>query len=154
MKVLSMNDSDKPIITLVGSKQARIGFTFIHEGPAKICKNCIYNTVCVDNLKRGWVYQVVSLRDKHLPCEIHEGNARVVEVQQAEVKSAIESRLAIPGGIISFNPQHCENDECPNFSFCVPVFLKEGDKYKIADVKNPIDCPLSRSLVFALLLRV
>ncbi len=154
MKVLFMNDSDKPIITLVGSKQARIGFTFVHEGPAKVCKNCNYNTVCVDNLKRGWVYQVVSLRDKNLPCEIHEGNARVVEVQQAEIKSVIESRLAIPKGIISFNSQNCENEDCPNFSFCVPMFLKEGDKCKIADVKNPIDCPLSRSLVFALLLRV
>jgi len=154
MKVLFMNSSDKPIITLVGSKQARTGFTFVYEGPAKVCINCKYKTVCVDNLKRGWVYQVVSLRDKNLPCEIHEGNARVVEVQQAEIKSAIESRLAIPSGIISFNPQYCENEECPNFSLCDPMFLKKGDKCKIADVKNPIDCPLSRSLVFALLLRV
>lgn len=154
MKVLFLNDSAKTIITLVGSKQARTGFTFIHEGPAKVCIKCSYNTVCVNNLKRGWIYKVVSLRDKHLPCEIHEGNARVVEVQQAEIKSAIESRLAIPSGIISFNPQHCENEVCPNFSLCVPVFLKKGDKCKIADVKNSIDCPLSRPLVFALLLKV
>jgi uncharacterized protein (UPF0179 family) len=154
MKVLFLNDSAKTIITLVGSKQARIGFTFIHEGPAKVCIKCSYNTVCVNNLKRGWIYKVVSLRDKHLPCEIHEENARVVEVQQAEIKSVIESRLAIPSGIISFNPQHCENEVCPNFSLCVPMFLKKGDKCKIADVKNSIDCPLSRPLVFALLLKV
>jgi len=149
-----MNDSAKPIITLVGSKQARIGFTFIHEGPAKVCIKCSYNTVCINNLKRGRVYKVVNLRDKHLPCEIHEQNARVVEVQQAEIKSAIESRLAIPSGIISFTPQHCEKEECPNFSLCVPMFLKKGDRCKIADVKNSIDCPLSLPLVFALLLKV
>jgi len=149
-----MNNSNKRIITLVGSKQAKLGFTFIHEGPAKVCIKCNYNTVCVNNLKRGWVYKVVSLRDKQLPCQIHEENARVVEVQQAEIKSAIESRLAIPSSIISFNPQHCENEECPNFTLCVPLFLNEGDKCKVIDVKNSIDCPLSQHLVSALLLRV
>lgn len=149
-----MTNSAKPIITLVGSKQARMGFTFVYEGPAKVCKKCSYNTVCVNNLKCGWIYKIVSLRDKSLPCEIHEENARVVEVQQAEIKSVIESRLAIPSGIISFNPQHCENEGCPNFSLCVPMFLKKGDKCKVVDVTNSIDCPLSRHLVYALLLRV
>ena len=149
-----MNNSVQSIITLVGSKQAKLGFTFIHEGPAKVCIKCSYNTVCVNNLKLGWMYKVVSLRDNLLPCELHEENARVVEVQQAEIKSAIESRLAIPSGIIRFNPQDCENDECPNFTLCVPIFLKEGDRCKVIDVKNSIECPLSQPLVSALLLRV
>jgi len=149
-----LSSGEKPIITLVGSRQAKVGFVFLHEGAAKTCEDCRYRRVCIDNLTPGQIYKIVKLRDKSLPCPLHDENVRVVEVQQAEIEAAIESRLAFPDGIITFKPQNCDRDNCPNRHLCLPSLLGGAVRCKVVEVKQPIDCPLSRSLVLALLLRV
>ena len=148
-----MTEEKKGKITLVGLKQAKNGFSFMHEGPLKECEGCGVYSVCMTNLEPGRIYRVVDVRDKVFSCKIHEEGARVVEVTELDLEAAIESRLAFPDGVIPYQPQECKGISCVNYRICAPQGLKKGDKYKILEVKGQVKCPLARSLVLATLRR-
>lgn len=148
-----MGETSKPIITLVGVKQAKPGFTFLHEGPTETCRQCKYLKVCMENLEMGRIYRVIGLRKKILPCKVHENGVQVVEAMEADIKAAIEARLAFQAAIITFNAQDCINIDCINYEKCSPNGLINGDKCKILEVDEPIKCPLGRSLVVSVLRR-
>ena len=105
------------------------------------------------NLERGRIYKVLKVRDKIFPCKIHEEGVQVVEVSEPSLAVNIETRLVFPSGIITFNPQDCQTESCPHYKKCIPVGLVEGDKCKILSVKDPVKCPLNRSLVLVELQR-
>lgn len=149
-----MAEDKKKIITFVGLKQARRGFSFLNEGPLRECESCKLFKVCTAKLETGRVYVVSEVRDKVFPCPIHEDGVQVVEVVEPSIETNIESRLAFPCGIITFQPQTCEDASCPNYWKCVPQGLKAGDKCKVVEVKEQVVCPLSRHLVSAILQRV
>lgn len=144
----------RSIITIVGLKQARNGFTFLHEGPAEDCKGCEFFGVCMKNLEPGRVYEVTAVRDKVFPCRIHDEGTRVVEVVESDIDGAMEARLAFQGGIITFQPQVCENVSCRNNRKCVPNGLRKGDRCKILEVDGQTECPLKKTLVFVVLRRL
>jgi len=70
-----------PLVTLIGEKLAKENDEFIYLGPQNDCKNCKLKTVCF-NLKQGSQYKIIKVRDKRHNCNVHEGNAAVVEVQE------------------------------------------------------------------------
>jgi uncharacterized protein (UPF0179 family) len=143
----------KKTITLVGLKQAKMGFSFLHESTLEECKGCEFFQVCIANLKLGRVYKVIKIKDKIFPCRIHEEGVRVVEVIEPNIESDIDTRLAFPSSIITFQPQECNEVSCNNYGKCVPQGLQGGDKCKILSVKGQVKCPLNRSLVLVLLQR-
>ncbi|MFH0896682.1 MAG: UPF0179 family protein [Candidatus Bathyarchaeota archaeon] len=149
-----MSEKKKPIITLVGLKQARRDFLFLNEGPLKECENCALFKVCVSKLEAGRIYLVADVRDKIFPCPIHEEGVQVVEVVEPNIQANIESRLAFPYGIITFQSQSCKEASCPNHEKCVPHGIKDWDRCKVIEVKGQVVCPLSLRLVLAVLQRV
>ena len=115
------------IVTLVGVRQAKIGFTFLQEEIPDICNDCRLFKVCMKNLEPERSYRVINVRDKTFTCGVHEEGARVVEVVEAEVKTCIDKKFVFEGGIITFKPQVCENWSCQSYRKCVPNGLKKGD---------------------------
>jgi uncharacterized protein (UPF0179 family) len=149
-----MDDDAKKTITLVGLKQAKVGFSFLHEGPSKECEGCELFRVCMTNLEPGRIYKVKEVRNKEFPCSVHEEGVRVVEVVEPELEVSIETRLAFPSGIITFQPQECVEISCKNYKKCVPQGLLSGDRCKILSVEGQVKCPLNRSLVLATVQRL
>lgn len=139
---------------MVGLKQAKEGFLFLHEGPVKECEGCRLFKVCMMNLEPKRVYQVVEVREKVFPCTFHEEGARVVKVMEPALQVAIESRYVFPQGIITYTPQDCDEADCENYRHCVPHGLIAGDKGKIVEIIGPLQCRFEQSLVRVALRRM
>ena len=140
-------------ITIVGFKQAKKGFTFLHSTALEECKTCELLKTCMESLEPGRIYSVAKVRNKVFPCKIHEEGVRVVEVEESSLEAALEPRVSFKLATITFRPQGCRNLRCLNSRVCAPPGLVDGDKCKILEVKEKIVCPLSRSLVRALVER-
>jgi uncharacterized protein (UPF0179 family) len=146
-------DNKEEIITVVGLKQSKIGFLFLHEKPLAECEECRLYKVCMTNLEANRVYEVIEVRDKHFPCNIHEEGVQVVKVVEADREVAINPKFVFPQAIITYQTQECHNMGCPHYITCVPQGLKNGDKVKILKVKDAITCPEGNSLIEVILRR-
>jgi uncharacterized protein (UPF0179 family) len=144
----------RPTITLVGVKQAREGFKFIHQGASELCEGCQYRRVCIDNLVIGRLYSVVKTRTQVFPCRLHDEGVQVVEVVEAETEASIDQKYAFEGATIEFCPQDCELVNCMNYERCVPYGLKKGDRCQIIKLVGAVTCPVSRQLVVVVLRRL
>lgn len=133
-------------ITLVGLRQAKKGFTFLHEGQLDECTGCELFKICMAALEPGRVYRVDAVRDKVFSCKVHEEGVRVVEVVEPDIEAAIDERLVFPGGIVPYQPQECVAVSCVSYEKCVPHGLKKGDKCRVLEVVGQVKCPLGRSL--------
>lgn len=142
------------IVALIGKSQAKKGYRFIYSGIGKPCLSCKLKPVCVDKLEAGRVYEVVAVRDKVHPCELHEGGVRVVELEEAPVLTAIPSKLAIEKAIVTFNPIPCQRAQCAAYEYCATPALKAGDKCLILEVLEKLPCGKGLSLRKALLRRI
>ncbi len=140
-------DEQKRIITIVGHRQARQKFAFLYDGPSRACGGCNYFKVCQEKLIQGNVYEIVKVRDKEIPCKIHEEKARVVEVVETDLSVAVNQRETFEGATVTITSSDCEDGSCPNFSLCTPLGLQKKSKYRIVGVLRPISCPLRRPLV-------
>ena len=150
-----MTDNIKPIITLVGTKQSKLNFTFLYEGPLGECKACPIFKICGEKLEIGRIYKVTSIRDKVFPCPLHEEGVQVVAVSESKIETNIENRLAFLGGIITFQPPDCYHNSCLNYEKCVPKGLKKGDKCKILKKnEGSVLCLLNLHLVGSVLQRL
>ena len=145
---------EKKLITLLGIRQAKSGFTFIHEGILKKCKECDFFRVCMENLEMGRIYKVVKIREKTFPCKVHENGTRVVEVIENDVEASLPERQALNGCVITFQPQECLEEHCISIKKCRAYGLKKNDKCKVVKVGGKITCPLDRKLVSVVLHRL
>jgi len=149
-----MTEEITPIITIVGFRQAKKGFLFLHEGPLRECEDCTLFKVCMMNLEPKRVYKVVEVREKDFSCKYFEEGAKVVKVVEADLMVAIERKYVFPQGIVPYKPQECYETDCENYLVCTPQGLKEGDKGKILEVIGQIRCPLERLLVLVVFRRL
>jgi len=136
-------------ITLLGVKQAKVGFTFIHGSEAEECNSCEYRKICVRSLEKGRVYEVTEVLDRVLPCKLHEGGVKAVRVVNAAITVAVRSKQAIEGAIITFKPIKCDISSCSCRELCSPTGLFEGDKCKIERLYGRIPCLKGLDLVKA-----
>lgn len=144
---------ERPVITLVGVRQAKKGFVFIHQGPSSGCEDCEYYQVCIKNLEAGRVYRVVMLREKVFPCRLHEDGARVVEVVESDISATLPSKLAIEGAVITFQRAECNAQACEHRELCAPRGLVNGDHCTVMKIGDNVACPKGLSLVKAALRR-
>ncbi|OYT44000.1 hypothetical protein B6U84_04970 [Candidatus Bathyarchaeota archaeon ex4484_40] len=80
-----MERERRPIITLIGPGQAKLGMRFLHKGGTPKCEGCQYRRVCIENLEPGRIYKIVGVREKTLFCEAYGMEMVVVEVTESEV---------------------------------------------------------------------
>ena len=127
-----------PLVTLIGEKLAKKEEEFTYLGPNNECKNCKLKTVCF-NLKSGRTYRITNVRDKRHNCNVHEGTAVVVEVQEMPLFLAINKKLS-EGDESKIENKECKSIGCINYEFC-NVILQKDKKYKIIKIYESIDCP-------------
>jgi len=151
---MSRKTKKEKIITMVGVKQARKGFEFLHETPSEKCKKCQYYKVCIGNLEAGRVYRIVGLREKTFSCPLHEGGVRVVEVVESEISAAIPQKIALEGAVITFHKIVCENFTCKYRGLCFPVGIYDGDRCEIVGLSDKIDCKVGNLLRIVKLRRI
>ena len=144
----------RSVITLIGVRQAKEDFVFIHQGPSSSCEGCEYYQVCIKNLEAGLVYKVVRLREKVFPCRFHETGARVVEVVESDILTVLPSKLAIEGAIITFQKEECDVQACEHHELCVPCGLVNGDHCTVLKIGENVACSKGLSLVKAVLRRL
>ena len=128
-----------PLVTLIGEKLAKKENEFIYLGPNNECRNCKLKTVCF-NLKSGRKYKITNIRDKRHNCNVHEGTATVVEVQEMPIITTIDKELS-EGDEAKIQSMQCKSIGCDNYELC-NVELHKDKKYKIKKIFNKIDCPM------------
>lgn len=133
------------VVSLVGETQAKIGTTFIFRGPLSECRDCKRKTVCF-NLEEGTLYEIVSVRDKHHDCNVHESGVRVVELKKAPVETTLDVKHAIEGSTVSIDKEECLNIGCENRRMCFLLGPKSNKKFRVSKVKGDVKCPEGRSL--------
>ena len=144
------------IITLVGKRIAGVGNRFVFSGIMEECRECALRKVCCDKLEAERVYVVLDVRDKFHECPLHEEGVQLVDVEEASVKVAVQSRQLFEGVIFTFHPYVCDQWECPNIEVCNPTGLSEGDRVHVEEVirKSGLECSLNKRLGCALVRRV
>ncbi len=132
-----MEESDT-IITLIGTRLAKIGNEFVFKGAAKECQPCKLNKTCLA-LNPGSTYKIVNLRNpSKLECFVHDSGVFAVEVIEAPIRMAVESRKAIKGSKIVYEFPSCNSPDCENYFLCRPSGLRAGEKFNIIDVEGDI----------------
>ncbi|MCX6666635.1 MAG: UPF0179 family protein [Euryarchaeota archaeon] len=132
------------LVTLIGEKLAKEDEEFIYLGPNNDCRRCKLKTVCF-NLKPGRRYKIIDIRDKRHSCELHEGNAAVVEVQELPIIAAIDKELT-EGSTARIERKECKNIGCDNFELCNNLALQKDRNYKITKIYEGLDCPIGHEL--------
>jgi len=90
-------------LTLVGVKQARVGYKFRFIGQADECNKCnsSLKNICIKNLEKNHVYEVIEVRGVRHECSVHAGGVKIVKVIPVPIKVAIEARVAFEGTFIN-----------------------------------------------------
>lgn len=132
-----MEESDT-IITLIGTRLAKVGNEFVFKGAAKECQPCKLNKTCL-GLNPGSTYKIVNLRNpSKLECFVHDSGVFAVEVVEAPIRMAVESRKAIKGSKIVYEFPPCNSPDCENYLLCRPSGLRTGEKFSIIEVEGDI----------------
>jgi uncharacterized protein (UPF0179 family) len=154
MGIVTLKKKGHNLITFIGAKQAREGYTFIHQGHSPQCERCEYYQVCIKNLEVGRVYEVIGLRDKVFPCDLHEAGVHVVEVIESDISTSLLLKHAIEGVVITYQPPECNAQTCKNHEICFSPGLRKGDRCTIVKINENILCPNDLSLVKVVLHRL
>lgn len=142
-----MTETDTKI-TLIGSRLAREGLEFIFKGEMPECKKCRLKNTCL-NLEPGRRYRVVRIKSKDIhECFLHDSGVLAVDVSRAPITASVESRKAVEGAKIMYEPAKCGKRECGEYETCHPEGLLKGDKCKIVEVLESLDskCEAGSSL--------
>ena len=138
------------ILTLIGVKFAKKKRKFLFSGSSAECESCnsSLKSVCIGNLEKGCIYEILEIRDVTHPCPVH-GEVAVVEVCKAPIKTAVEVKFAyVEGATFYFKFPECDEVSCPNYKYCKPMGVIKEDKYKILKIFGdlPNDCEKGRKL--------
>jgi len=132
-----------PLVTLIGEKLAIQDAEFIYLGPNNECRNCKLKTVCF-NLKKGRRYRITNIRDKKHACNLHEGRAAVVEVQELPIVTSIDKKIP-EGAKTKIDKIECDSIGCDNYDIC-NVTLNKDKEYIVKKIIEDIQCPLGYNL--------
>ena len=132
-----------PLVTLIGEKLAEKDNEFTYLGPQNDCKNCKLKTVCF-NLKQGRRYKILNVRDKRHSCNVHEGNAAVVEVQEQPIITIIENGIK-EGSKTTIDKKICDSIGCSYYEFC-SIKIQPDKEYKVMKIYESIECPKGYNL--------
>ncbi|MBU4340608.1 MAG: UPF0179 family protein [Euryarchaeota archaeon] len=132
-----MEESDK-IITLIGTKLAKTGNEFNFKGGVKECEPCRLNKTCL-GLNIGSRYRITALRNGgKLECYVHDSGVCAVEVIELPVEISVESRKAMKGSTITYEPVPCNITGCTNYVMCRPEGMRRGDKFNVVSIGEDI----------------
>jgi hypothetical protein len=122
----------KTILTAVGKKQARIGYKFRYLGPCENYESCeeSLRKVCVSNLEKNHVYEVIEIRKVEHKCNVHKDGIVIVMVKPVPFTVAIKSNFAYAGSNINYRPFDCDEVDCELYDYCVPIEFDRNSETK------------------------
>lgn len=126
------------LVTIIGEQLAEKNNEFIFFGPLNECRNCKLKTVCF-NLKPFHQYKIIDVRDKRHNCNVHEGSAVVVEVEEQPITTTVDKKIS-KGSIAQLEPRLCSQSFCDFYDPCTSPAIQKGKKYKIETIISDIDC--------------
>jgi uncharacterized protein len=133
-------------ITLLSQGQAKIGFEFVFQGAAPVCRTCPYRHACL-TLDAGRRYSVTQVRPVTHPCALQETTAAVVEVQPVTRSLVVESRTAVVGSSVETGRYGCNRLDCPNWDICSGPSLPAKQRFRIQKIHpEPAECRIGRTL--------
>ncbi len=133
-------------ITLLASAEANVGFEFVYQGGAPVCRTCPYRQACL-TLDPGRRYTVTRVRPVQHPCALQESSANVVEVRPVPRVLLVEARSATIGASVEVGRYPCHRLDCPHWSDCAGPSLPAKQRYQIERVRpEPADCRIGRTL--------
>ncbi|MFA0822051.1 MAG: UPF0179 family protein [Methanomethylovorans sp.] len=126
-------------ITLIGARLAKEGMDFIFEGESNECNKCKLKNTCL-NLEKGRRYKVVKIKTPSVhECFLHDGGVIAVEVVKSPVIAILDSRKAIKGAKISYEPPKCKEIPDDLYDLFYPQGLRTGDKCTITTIFENIE---------------
>lgn len=134
------------LVTLIGKDQARKGHKFYYLGDQNVCEPCNLKNICF-NLDVGSLYEITDVRGAEHECFLNEDTVIAVDVVKVPFAAAVPKKLAIAGGVVTFETPGCEQIGCGNWFLCNPPNIGDGDKVSIEDVGSGLDCPVGESRV-------
>ncbi|MBC7085718.1 MAG: UPF0179 family protein [Methanomethylovorans sp.] len=127
------------IITLIGARLAKEGMEFIFEGESNECNKCKLKNTCL-NLEKGRRYKVVKIKTPSVhECFLHDGGVIAVEVVKSPIIAVLDSRKAIIGAKISYEPPKCKEIPDDMYDLFFPEGLQKGDKCTITNILENIE---------------
>ena len=133
-------------ITLLAQQQAKVGFEFVFQGAAPVCRTCPYRHACL-TLDQGRRYAVTGVRPVTHPCALQETTANVVEVRPVPRSLVVEARTAVVGSSIETGRYGCGRLDCANWDICSGPSLPARQRYRIERIHaEPAECRIGRTL--------
>ncbi|MCI4326762.1 MAG: UPF0179 family protein [Thermoplasmata archaeon] len=133
-------------ITLLSQNQAKVGFEFVYQGAAPVCRTCPYRHACL-TLDAGRRYSVTHVRPVRHPCALQETTAAVVEVEAVPRTLVVESQTAVVGSSVETGRYGCNRLDCSNWDICSGPSLPAKQRFRIAKVHpEPAECRIGRTL--------
>ena len=129
-------------ITVIGERLAKPGNTFFFLKEQEECQKCKIKGTCL-NLDPGRKYQIASVRNTTLlNCGLHDGGVLAVNVKNAPIEAYIDSKKAIIGSKVSYEPIRKETDFTEGSAktdLFHPKGLEKGDKCVIKEIFESIE---------------
>jgi len=133
-------------ITLLATGESQVGYQFIYQGGAPVCRTCPYRHACL-TLDPGRAYTVTRVRPVTHPCALQESDAHVVEVKPVTRPLVVDSRSAVVGSSVEAGRYPCRRLDCPNWTICAGPSLPAKQRYRIERVEpEPAECRIGRTL--------
>ncbi len=137
------------MLTVYGKSLAKEGAEFIYLGPISDCKECKVRNICF-HLEKGTRYRITGLRNVNHDCPMHEEGVRVVQVEPVPRKAVIPKKVAIEGSNIGYDFPKCRNRACAHYSLCFIQGVEPGQKKKILEILEGVDCAIGQSRVMVM----
>jgi uncharacterized protein (UPF0179 family) len=145
------------VLTLVGKSFAKKGFRFYYQGKNEACTDdCKLYQTCQLNLHPDTVYEVIELikinpstvKTHTCPKNLHEEEMVLVRVQIPDLIISIPNKEIFIGSTSRYSPINCDNENCPNYEFCVPeLMIKPKDKIiQKSKIDKISDCTKGQTL--------
>ena len=129
-------------ITVIGNRLAKPGNTFFFLKEQEECQKCKIRGTCL-NLDAGRKYQIVSIRNNTLlNCGLHDGGVIAVNVKNAPINAYIDSKKAITGSKISYDPiqtDRTDSEKSDEDDLFNPKGLEKGDKCLVKEIFESIE---------------
>ncbi|NLL94601.1 MAG: UPF0179 family protein [Thermoplasmatales archaeon] len=136
----------QPPVTLVGKGQAREGHRFYFMGDQNVCEPCKLKDICF-NLEEGSLYEITKVRVAEHECFLNEGTVVAVNVEKVPFRACVPKRLAMAGGVITFETPGCDRMDCGNWFLCNPPNIGDGRKVSVESVGDGLECLIGESRV-------
>lgn len=137
-------------VTLIGTRLAEVGQTFVYHGEAPGCAGCPYRSQCL-NLTEGARYRVTAVRDdaQVLECAVHDTGVRAVEVTPVSTPASVPTDNAYEGSRVQLAGP-CPHTSCPSHEYCEPAGVDFDTEFQITNIQGepPHEyCHLDRELM-------